>query len=132
MAEASSKQVVADWLTEWYPVLIPLLLFFGRILMTERLGVYNRFSFPSDLCYYGTTFYVWALTTKLNGQDVSLRPMIGKGEWYLVVLLLLANFILYIVLYPVRAAGSEYKFFLSIVVAVLFGFGSPIYLRGRF
>jgi len=130
MVETNSKQAVGNWLAEWYPILIPLLLLIGRILMTMRLGVYNRFVFPSDLCYYGTTFYVWALTTKLNGREISLRRM-GDGEWYFIILFLLANFILYIFLYPVDAKSSDFRFFLSILVAFPSGLVSPIYLRAR-
>jgi hypothetical protein len=131
MVRLPSKESVGDWLAEWYPVLIPLLLLVGRILVTARLGAYNGSVFPSDLCYYGTTFYIWALTTKLNGHEVSLRPM-GEGEWYFVILFLVVNFILYIFLYPVDASGSKGRLLLSIVVAFLFGLGSPIYLRARF
>jgi hypothetical protein len=130
MFGANSKLSVGDWLTDWYPILIPLLLLIGRILMTERLGVYNRFVFPSDLCYFGATFYIWALTTKLNGTDISLRPM-GKGEWFFIIIFLLANFVLYIFLYPVGLPTSNDKFLVSIAVAVMFGLGSPIYLRVR-
>jgi hypothetical protein len=131
MVAGNSKESVGNWLAEWYPIIIPLLMLIGRILMTVRLGVYNRFVFPSDLCYYGATFYIWALTTKMNGTEVSLRPM-GKGEWYFVILFLLANFILYISLYPVDMKSSDYKFFFSIVLAIVFGLASPIYLRARF
>lgn len=130
MVGANSKRSVGDWLAEWYPILIPLLLLIGRILMTARLGVYNRFVFPSDLCYYGTTFYIWAVTTKLNGQEISLRSM-GKGEWYFVIVFLLANFILYIFLYPVDARSSNGRFLFSIAVAFVFGLASPVYLRAR-
>lgn len=130
MVETNSKLSVGDWLADWYPILIPLLLLIGRILMTARLGVYNRFVFPSDLCYYGATFYIWALTTKLTGSEISLRPM-GKGEWYFIMIFLLANFVLYIFLYPVDAKSSDVNFLVSIVVAVLFGLASPIFLRVR-
>jgi hypothetical protein len=87
-----------------------------------------RFSFGRR--YYGTTFYVWALTTKLSRQKVSLRA-IGEGEWYLVIGLLLINFILYIVLYPVRGVASAGAFFASILFAIVFGLLSPIYIRAR-
>lgn len=130
MLKRSSKKWMATWLKEWYPIVIPLILFVGRIAMTLKLGVYNRYAFPSDVCYYGTTFYVWALTTKLSGQKVSLRA-IGEGEWYLVIGLLLINFILYIVLYPVRGVASAGAFFASILFAIVFGLLSPIYIRAR-
>jgi len=130
MVGANPKESIGNWLTEWYPVIIPLLMLFGRILMTARLGVYNRLVFPSDLCYYGATFYIWALTTKLNGTEISLRPM-GKGEWYFVICFLLANFVLYIWLYPVDMRSSNWKFLSSIFLAVVSGLVSPIYLRAR-
>jgi hypothetical protein len=65
VVQAGVPEVIPPGWGTNYPLLILLLLLIGRISVAAKLGTYDRFGFPSDLCYYGATFYVWALTTKL-------------------------------------------------------------------
>jgi hypothetical protein len=126
----SLKNEVLKTCKDWFPNLLPLVLLIGKIAVGWKFGKYNVNMFPSDLCYYGVTFYVWALTTTFNGQAVSLTRF-SEGESHIVVLLLTINFFLYVLVYPIESSWSSFRFVASIVLAGTFGIISPLWIRSR-
>lgn len=122
---------VGNWFKNWHPVTIPLLLLVIRIGISLKLGnSYDFVKFPSDVAYYGVTFYVWALTAKSTGISVCPRGM-GEGEWNYVILFLIANFAVYIFSIPTPAGVSFSWAFVFTFFALLTGFASPVFLRWR-
>jgi hypothetical protein len=126
-----SATKVGDWFSNWHPVTIPLLLLVLKIGITLKLGLTYRFAqFPADVAYYGVTFYVWALTTKSGGATVCPRGM-GTGEWNFVIFFLIMNFAVYFLAFPSQANVSYLRALSFTFLALMSGFGSPVFLRWR-
>ena len=126
-----SATVTGDWFKNWHPVTIPLLLLVLKIGVSLKLGIPYRFvQFPSDIAYYGVTFYMWALTTKSTGINVCPRGM-GIGEWNFVIFFLVLNFGVYFLAFPGPANVSFLRAMVFTFFALLSGLASPIFLRLR-
>lgn len=122
------------WLTHWYPFIIPLLLAVVRIWTKLRVAEYQLPVLPSDLCYFGVSFYIWAQTTLWSNIPVSPpdRPLAGDGEQRWVQVFLLLNAAGSILFYPMtKESMGAWKMGLWIFFASLLAIGSPLYLRAR-
>jgi hypothetical protein len=131
---AQVAQPEENWWVYWRPVLIPLILLVSRIWTKAKLAEYPWSVLSSDLCYFGVTFYVWALTVRLSKIRVSPpnRPFDGDdGEGAYIVLFLIVNFALSFLLYPMSKDISELALVASTVLAFVVAIGSPLYLRWR-
>lgn len=129
-------QTGKGWLAYWSPFIIPLVLAISRILTKAKLAGYPAPIWSSDLCYFGVTFYVWALTARLNKISVC-PPQRWPGrddaeEGIYIVLFLILNFVLSVLFYPMSKDVSLVWLVLSMVVACVVAIGSPIFLRWRF
>jgi hypothetical protein len=110
----------------------------------SRLGSHYNFpSLPSDLCYLGATFSIWALTQKLGGKSVRFGSTlvdanISAGESIFVVILLLANLLFFVFFYPIPIpAGASATsqsgwlwYILSYSLGGILGVLCPFALRG--
>ena len=122
---------VGAWFNNWHPVTLPLLLLILKIAIALKLGTPYRFvQFPSDISYYGFSFYVWALTAKSSGIDVCPRGM-GIGEWNFVIFFLILNFGLHFLAFPTATNVSLWRLSSSTFLALMSGLGSPVFLRWR-
>lgn len=126
-----SATATGEWFKNWHPVTIPLLLLVLKIGVHLKLGIPYRFvQFPSDIAYYGVTFYIWALTTKSSGMDVCPRGM-GIGEWNFVIFFLVLNFAVYFLALPAPAEVSFMRALMFTFLALFSGLASPVFLRLR-
>jgi hypothetical protein len=122
------------WLKHWHPFLIPLILAVSRILTKARFAEYPWPVLSSDLCFFGVSFYVWALTVRMS--EVKVCPpnralTKGDGEGTYVLIFLIVNFVCSILFYPTTPCVSVAVMTAEILFAILVGIGSPIYLRAR-
>jgi len=124
-----SKRAVLKLFEEWLPLLIPGVLLVGRLLIAFQAGRYGITQVPSDLCYYGATVYIWALTNHLSGSRFSLSYVDSEGPY--ITILLVVNLIFYFVFFP--PLGCVSKTWLGIALFISFALGpiSTIYLRAR-
>lgn len=122
------------WLTHWHPFIIPLVLAAVRIWTKVRVAEYQLPVLPSDLCYFGVSFYIWALTALTSKIPVSPpnRPLAGDAEKWYVLIFLILNIVGSTLFYPMtKESTSAWKMGLWIGFAMLFAIGSPLYLRAR-
>ncbi len=126
-----SATATGEWFKNWHPVTIPLLLLVLKIGVSLKFGIPYKFAqFPSDIAYYGVTFYIWALTTKSTGIDVCPRGM-GIGERNFVIFFLVLNFAIYFLALPAPSNVSFLRALTLTFFALFSGLASPIFLRLR-
>jgi hypothetical protein len=126
--------VEEHWLAHWHPFLIPLTLALSRVLTKIKLAEYPLSVFSSDLCYFGVSFYVWALTVCLSRISVCPPERAlarGNGERTYIILLLVSNFVCSFLFYPMTKQMSPFWTTTQILFALLLAVGSPLYLRAR-
>lgn len=127
-------QTEENWWVYWRPFLIPLVLVISRVWTKAKLAEYPWPVFSSDLCFFGVTFYVWALTVRLSKISVcpANRALArGDGEAAYILLFLIVNFALSFLLYPMGEDVSTLWSAAATVLAFVVAIGSPLYLRMR-
>jgi hypothetical protein len=115
-------------------MLIPLFLVVSRVWTKAKLADYPWPVLASDLCFFGVTFYVWALTVRLSNIRVSPPDRLlarGDGEGAYIQLFLIVNIVLSILLYPTTKQVSTPLFVVWVALAFAVAIGSPLYLRWR-
>lgn len=123
-----------NWWEYWRPFLIPFTLVVFRVLTKKKLAEYPWPVLSSDLCFFGATFYIWALTIRLSEIKVcppSRRLAKNDGEAAYIVIFLIVNFGLSFLLYPASRDICEPLSVVSMIVALVVAIGSPLYLRWR-
>jgi hypothetical protein len=121
------------WLAHWHPFIIPLVLALTRIGVKAKLVEYQWSVFASDVCYFGVSFYVWALSARL--ADIAVCPpnraLAGEPERSYITIFLILNIVGSVLLYPMTKCQSPLTMFVWISLAFMSAVGSAIYLRAR-
>jgi len=134
VANGAQVAQTENWWEYWRPLLIPLILIISRVWTKGKLAEYPWPVLSSDLCYFGVTFYIWALTVRLSNIKVcppnrALARTNGEGAFILIFLMV--NFALSFLLYPMSANVSKTSMVASMVLAFAAAVGSPLFLRLR-
>jgi hypothetical protein len=122
------------WLAHWHPFIIPLFLAAVRIWTKVRVAEYQWPVLASDLCYFGVSFYIWALTALTSNIPVCPpnRALSGDAERTYILIFLIANVVGSMLFYPMaKETISAVKMGFWIGLAILLSIGSPLYLRAR-